>query len=319
MARPIRIEYAGAVYHVTARGNDRKAVFRDDDDRGRFTETLAEGVERFGLVVHAYCLMPNHYHLIVETPRANLSVSLGWLQTAYSIRFNRRHGRAGHLFQGRFKALLVEADGYARELVRYVHLNPVRPRDKKALIPAERRGYLERYAWSSHRAYAGLAVAPEWLSLDWLSYWGRRLSDARRGYRRSIAEAFGQVVSSPLADVRGGLALGGERFWARITRMLDRREGREEVRLRRRVGRDVVSRQVREMAEEETDRRVVIWMRVRLAGERPADLAREYGYADGSGVLRVVQRLDAAAAEDRRLRKRLNDARATVDLSRVKR
>ncbi len=317
MARPIRIEYAGAVYHVTARGNERKAVFRDDDDRGCFTETLAECVERFGLVVHAYCLMPNHYHLIVETPRANLSVSLGWLQTAYSIRFNRRHGRAGHLFQGRFKALLVEADGYARELVRYVHLNPVRPRDKKAPIPAERRGDLNRYAWSSHRAYAEVADAPQWLSLDWLSYWGRKLSDAHRGYRRSIAEAFGRVVSSPLAEVRGGLALGGESFWARITRMLDRREGREEVRLRRRVGRDLVSRQVREMAEEEADRRVVIWMRVRLAGERPADLAREYGYADGSGVLRVVQRLDAAAAEDRRLRKRLNDARARVDLSRV--
>ena len=177
---------------------------------------------------------------------------------------------------------------------------------------------MDGYAWSSHRAYAGLADAPEWLSLDWLSYWGRRLSDARRAYRRSVAEAFGQVVSSPLAEARGGLALGGERFWARITRMLDRREGQEEVRWRRRAGRDVVSRQVREMAEGEADQRVVIWMRVRLAGERPADLAREYGYADGSGVLRVVQRLDAAAAEDRRLRKRLNEARESVDLSRVK-
>ena len=137
MARPIRIEYAGAVYHVTARGNERKAVFRDDQDCGRFAETLAECVERFGLVVHSYCLMPNHYHLIAETPRGNLSGSLGWLQTTYSIRFNRRYRRSGHLFQGRFKALLVEADGYARELVRYVHLNPVRPRDKKAPVPVE--------------------------------------------------------------------------------------------------------------------------------------------------------------------------------------
>jgi putative transposase len=318
MARPIRIEYAGAVYHVTARGNERKAVFRDDDDRGRFTEALAECAERFGLVVHAYCLMPNHYHLIVETPRANLSGSLGWLQTTYSIRFNRRHDRSGHLFQGRFKALLVEADGYARELVRYVHLNPVRPRDKKAAIPAERRGMLDRYRWSSHRAYAGLSQTPEWLSLDWLGYWGRRLSDARQGYRRSMAEAFGQVASSPLAEARGGLALGGERFWAKITGMLDKREGQEETRWRRQAGRDKVGRQVHEMAERETDQRVGIWLRVRLAGERPADLARKYGYADGSGVLRVVQRLDDAAKKDRNLRRKLDAARKRMDASNAK-
>jgi putative transposase len=318
MARPIRIEYAGAVYHVTARGNERKAVFRDDDDRRRFSETLAECVERFGLVVHAYCLMPNHYHLIAETPRGNLSGSLGWLQTTYSIRFNRRHGRVGHLFQGRFKALLVEADGYARELVRYVHLNPVRPRDKKAAVPADRQTQLDRYRWSSHRAYAGLEQAPEWLSLDWLSYWGRKRSDARRGYRRSMAGAFGQVARSPLAEARGGLALGGEHFWEKVAAMLEKREGQEEVRWRRRAGQDKVNHQVREMAEREADRRIGIWLRVRLAGERPADLARELGYADGSGVLRVVQRLDVAAEQDRSLRRRLDSARESMGMSRVK-
>ena len=114
-----------AVYHVTARGNERKDIYRDPADRQRFLETLEEAVDRFGLVVHAYCLLGNHYHLLLQTPRANLTGALGWLQATYSIRFNRRHKRSGHLFQGRFKAHLVEADLYARQLVKYIHLNPV--------------------------------------------------------------------------------------------------------------------------------------------------------------------------------------------------
>jgi len=99
MARPIRVEYANAVYHVTARGNERKAIYRDDADRQRFLETVEQTVERFAVVIHAYCLMPNHYHLLMQTPRANLSAAAGWLQTTYSVRFNRRHRRSGHLFQ----------------------------------------------------------------------------------------------------------------------------------------------------------------------------------------------------------------------------
>ena len=119
MSRPIRVEFEGAVYHVTARGNERRQPFRDDEDRARFLSTLEECVQRFGVRVHCYCLMPNHYHLLLETPRANLSRAVGWLQTTYTIRFNRRHRRSGHLFQGRFKAHLVEADAYAMELLRY--------------------------------------------------------------------------------------------------------------------------------------------------------------------------------------------------------
>ncbi len=102
------MEYANAVYHVTARGNERKAIYRDDADRVRFLETVEEAVTQFGVIVHAHCLMPNHYHLLLQTPRANLSAAAGWLQTTYSIRFNRRHRRSGHLFQDRFKAHLVE-------------------------------------------------------------------------------------------------------------------------------------------------------------------------------------------------------------------
>ncbi|MSR65127.1 MAG: hypothetical protein EXS18_05025 [Verrucomicrobiae bacterium] len=155
MARPIRVEFEGAVYHVMARGIERQTIFRSAQDRALFLETLGESVAQCGLLVHVYCLMPNHYHLVVETPRGNLSRAIGWLQVTYTVRFNRRHRRSGHLFQRRFKAQLVDGEEYGRELVRYVHLNPVRPRRKSDAIAQERVGQLEGYRWSSHRAYAG--------------------------------------------------------------------------------------------------------------------------------------------------------------------
>src|SRR5271155_480502 len=168
MARPIRIEFEGALYHITARGNERREIFRSDADRTLFLATLEQCVKENGLLLHAWCLMPNHYHLIVETPRGNLTKAISWLQTTYTIRFNRRHARNGHLFQGRFKAHLVDADAYAMKLVRYIHLNPVRPRNKAA-IRREDWGKLEAFPWSSHRDYLGLRKAPAWRSMDWLA------------------------------------------------------------------------------------------------------------------------------------------------------
>ena len=234
MSRPLRVQFEGAAYHVSARGNERRAIFRDDTDRRRFLQTLGETCGQFGLVVHAYCLMLNHYHLLVRTPRANLSQAMGWLQTTGTIRFNRRHRRSGHLFQGRFKAHLVDADAYARQLVRYIHLNPVRPRDRKAIVPRDRRRYLDRYAWSSHRAYSGFDKPPDWLSMEWLAYWGDRAAAARRQYLDDIAAAFGERLASPLAELRGGLVLGGEKLW-RKARALITATGKEKLRWRRRA------------------------------------------------------------------------------------
>ena len=215
MARPIRVEFEGAVYHVTARGNERRAIFRNDEDRQMFLATLERSVKEYGLRLHSYCLMPNHYHLLVETPRGNLSRAIGWLQTTYTVRFNRRHRRSGHLFQGRFKAHLVEADSYAMELMRYVHLNPVRPRNKSVPVPQERRGDLQEYRWSSHRSYLGCAASPEWLCTEWLSFFGRNGASARRQYERFVNDAFGEVVKNPWDELQGGLVIGGEELLGR--------------------------------------------------------------------------------------------------------
>ena len=305
MARPIRVEFEDAVYHVTARGNERRGIYRDVPDRQRFLETLQEAVERFGVVIHAFCLMSNHYHLLLQTPRANLSDAAGWLQATYSIRFNRRHRRSGHLFQGRFKAHLVEADGYARELIKYIHVNPVRPKNKRRPVPVQLRAELSRYRWSSHRVYAGLGNAkpPVWLSTEWLSYFGRTRPAARAEYRGQIARMFGQVVRSPWQDVRGGLVLGSETLWDKVRGLIAESEGADEIRSSRRAG--AIAQEIDRLAAKQTDRRIAIWLEVRQGGRRMTEVAKQYGYSDGSGVHRVIQRLEARARDDSQIDRQL--------------
>ena len=141
MARPLRVEYPGAYYHVMNRGNAGENIFENERDKERFLRYLEKAVERFSLIIHTYCLMDNHYHLLVETREPNLSVAIQWLNVSYAAYYNKRHQRVGHLFQGRFKAILIEADEYLKELSRYIHLNPVRA--KTVTTPAE-------YPWSSY-------------------------------------------------------------------------------------------------------------------------------------------------------------------------
>jgi putative transposase len=310
MARPIRVEFPGAVYHVMARGNERREIFRDDQDRRRWLETLAEAVSQFGLEVHAYCLMPNHYHAVVGTPRGNLSRAVGWLQATYTARFNARHRRRGHLFQGRFKAQLVEADEYGRWLVEYIHLNPVRPRRRGQPIAPQRAGELARYEWSSHRDYVGLRrKPPEWLSQDWLAYWGRGRRQAQAEYRRTIGRAFGLPARDPWERLRHGLVLGSQEMYERARALIADKNGQEEARWTRLEEADAVRQRVHQLVGGIVDDRIKIWARVRLGGEHGVDLAREYGYRTGAGVTLLVRRLEASAQRDRKLNMTLEKLR----------
>ncbi len=166
MSRPLRLQLPGGTYHVTARGNARHPIFEDDDDCASFLIVLASTVARYRVRCHAYCLMGNHYHLLVQTPEANLSIAMRQLNGVYTQRFNRRHERCGHVLQGRFGAQIVAGDAYLREVCRYIVLNPVRA----GLVahPGEWR-------WSSFRATAGETAAPGFLSVNWM----RSLTGAR--------------------------------------------------------------------------------------------------------------------------------------------
>jgi REP element-mobilizing transposase RayT len=296
MARPVRVEFPGAIYYITARGNERRAIFRDDEDRGLFLATLGEAVEEYGLRLNAFCLMPNHYHLLLETPRANLSRGVGWIQTTYTIRFNRR---SGHLFQGRFKAHVVDAEDYARQLLCYVHLNPVRSRDKNAIVPADRRAVLDQWRWSSHLAYLGRRPAPPWLCTDWLAFFGRTRTQARRTYSKLMDEAFGKKAESPWEELQWGLALGNARFQKRVQSLLRKKGGRDELKwvsqAERGSGR---SKAAGMLAGRQPERPWQVWVRVHLGGERRIDVARAFGYKDGSAITQILKRLRNQAQSD---------------------
>ena len=183
MARKPRVHYPGALYHVILRGNDGQSIFFDDKDRTRFYFLLQEGGERFGHRIHAFCLMGNHFHAAIQVGEVSLSRILQNLSFRYTRWVNWRQGRSGHLFQGRYKAVLVDADSYLLELTRYIHLNPVR-----AGMVKEPQDYL----WSGHRAYLGFEAIP-WLTTDWvLSQFSGRVSSARRGYERFVWEGKGE-------------------------------------------------------------------------------------------------------------------------------
>lgn len=206
MARPLRLEFAGALYHVTARGDGREDIYLDVEDRDGFLALSGQVCQRFNWSVYAYCLMSNHYHLVVETLEGNLSRGMRHLNGVYTQRFNRQHGRVGHVFQGRYKAILVQKEAYLLELSRYVVLNPVRARMVKSAGD---------WPWSSYRAMTGKAPVPEWLDRDWLlGQFGRQRSRAMKAYTRFVREGLGGA--SPWEEVRHQAFLGDERFVERF-------------------------------------------------------------------------------------------------------
>ncbi|MSQ18615.1 MAG: transposase [Betaproteobacteria bacterium] len=225
MTRPLRIEYPGAVYHVTSRGNARQRVFLDGDDREAFLATLAWVVERFGWLCHAYCLMDNHFHLLIETPEANLSRGMRQLNGVYTQTFNRRHQRAGHLFRGRFKGILVEKDSYLLELSRYIVLNPVRAKVVK---------HPGRYAWSSYRATLGVAPVPPALTIDrLLERFAKTRSVAQKRYAEFVQAGIGGA--SPWEKLKGQVLLGDVAFIEKMAPQLNQRLASMETSRRRRL------------------------------------------------------------------------------------
>jgi REP-associated tyrosine transposase len=200
VARPLRIDAPGVIFHLIARGNARGFVFLDDQDRRVFLELLARVVERFGWVVYAYCLMSNHYHLVVMTPRGGLSRGMGQVNGGYARYFNRCYGRCGHVFQARFRSILVESDSYLKGVCRYVVLNPVR-----AGLCRHPREWL----WSSYRATAGIDRAPGFLAVEeLLGMFASSRAAAEAAYRRFVDEGRGEALEQQVVGER----LGGEAF-----------------------------------------------------------------------------------------------------------
>jgi REP element-mobilizing transposase RayT len=315
MSRPLRIEYAGAFYHVTSRGNERKEVYRSQRDREKFISYLESATERYRAVIHAYCLMNNHYHLLLETPSGNLSQIMHHINSAYTTYFNAKHARSGHLFQGRYKAIVVDADEYAIEVSRYIHLNPVRNGLTK---------YPEGYEWSSCKYYLFKREVPKWLKRSFiLSYFGRGSRIAMKKYRNFVHSVLEKDCKNPLARLSHPVILGGDAFIEEIkTRHLkDKQPDRELPTLRDLSDRPSLSQIERAVdlvlqSEEKLSRQVKLHLCHRLSGMKLKEIGKYFGIGE-SGVTYASHRVGIKAEIDKKLKDKIKTIEKKILLSNV--
>jgi REP element-mobilizing transposase RayT len=313
MARPLRIDIEDGLYHVTSRGWERRVVVRDDRDRQRWLELLDRIATRCGWRVFAWVLMSNHFHLYLRTPQPNLSAGMHDLNGGYASFFNRRYRRCGALFQGRFKAVLVEDESHALELTRYVHLNPVRARI------VERP---EQYGWSSYQDYLGMRKAPAWL--DWETVVGelaKKRSRARSAYRRFVEAGLSPPPQSPLAAAVGGLFLGSAEWVDGWRRRLSGEPVREGVPAQRQLAwrptlEDVVGAVSQSFGVAAADlcvsrrhgndaRSAAIYLARRMTDEAVGVIGEYFGGVSRPAISKMVARVEHRRGEDRAWDRRL--------------
>ena len=314
MARPLRIEYPGAFYHVISRGISREDIFRSERDKEKFLEYLEKISERFSIIIHTYCLMSNHYHLLIETPEPNLSKSIQWLNVSYAINFNRKYKRSGHLFQGRFRAILIDADAYLKQLSRYIHLNPV----KANLVSAA-----GQYRWSSYPAFVGKLTPPMFLETGWLlSNFGNSRRVAQKNYKDFVEKVNIKTLTNPSKHITEGVILGDTDFvnWIKDTFLSERKDDKEIPQLRHlkpKVSLEAIVVQTsKELKCDVEDilkkgrklnkaREIAIHLARDLSGLSGKELGNYFGGVSGALISIMYNRIANESAKNKKLRNRI--------------
>ncbi len=317
MARPLRIQYPGAFYHVTSRGNERKDIYKTPSDRQRFLAYLESASESYGAKIHAYCLMSNHYHLLIETPLGNLSRIMGHINGAYTTYFNTKRKRSGHLFQGRYKSILVEVDAYATELSAYIHLNPLRA----GIVSRP-----EEFFWSSYRAYIGEIVPPHWLKTDLvLNLFTPNKLTAHTLYRKFVEERLGQEAQNHLAVTVGATFLGSDAFIRDVAEKHFSREQQESNPSPVLIGswnpsidRIVAAVDSAFAGDAKEVRKAAIYLCHKLSGTTLREIGRYFGLGE-SGVSQACRRYEATLEQDRHLKRKLVSLKEELQAERSER
>jgi putative transposase len=315
MGRPLRIGYLNAFYHITARGNDRQKIFRSNKDRERFLGYLESASERYKAVIHTYCLMDNHYHILLQTPEGNLSQIMHHINGAYTNYFNTKRKRSGHLFQGRYKALLVAIDEYAQELSRYIHLNPVR---------AGMVGKPEEYNWSSYKDYIGLNKSPDWLNTGFvLNLFARKVTVARTEYRRFVESMIDMEYESPLKEVFASTILGSRDFINEIReKHLDSKRSDRDLpdlkHFHERPGIEEINKKAAMILKEDAAllKRLQLYLCHRYSGKRLKEIGDYFGIGV-SGVSQASRRVGMQIENDKGFKKKVNKLILDLGLSNV--
>lgn len=306
MSRPLRIEYPGAFYHVTSRGNEQKAIFKSKKDREQFLHYLETATERYAAIIHTYCLMDNHYHLLVETPKGNLSQIMRHINGAYTTYFNVKRKRSGHLFQGRYQAILVDVDEYAKELSRYIHLNPVRA----AIVEKP-----EEFIWSSYSSYIGKKRKLEWLQTDFiLGYFDKKVSSAKKKYQQFVEDRIESDEKSPFEGTIASTLLGSPGFIREITEKF--LEGKEKDRnipaisvINRGPAIEMISKVARQVTgtEDGLSKKMSLYLCHRYSGAKLKEIGDYFDMKDAA-VSQASKRFATQVGKDRALRKTVKNA-----------
>ncbi len=322
MARQLRIEYAGAFYHVSSRGNLKEKIFFEDSDRKKFLEILKRTKETFCYLLHAYVLMENHYHLLLETPRGNLSRIMQNINTSYTVYVNNKYNRSGHLLQGRYKSILVEKESYLLELSRYIHLNPVR----QGLVddPVE-------YEWSSYAAYADKHKIPCLVDIeDTLSYFSFKRGRAIKSYKSFVEDVIKKKLN-PFDNLKAGVLLGREKFEQQVRTLLCGKEDDEEIPSLRKLqvvltvqevvdtltqiyGEDILGKQ----GSKGEKRKIAIYLSKVMSGDRNKEVGKYFGIKSPA-VSKTVKEMEERIEGSLRLQRDINELKrifqANIDVS----
>lgn len=310
MARPLRIIYPGAFYHITSRGNERKRVFLSKKDREQFLSYLESATEKYGAIIHCYVLMDNHYHLLLETGDANLSSIMHHINASYTIYFNKKRKRYGHLFQGRYKAILVDKDSYAVELSRYIHLNPVRIGAKEKLTDP---------LTSSFNSYMYPRKKPAFLTTEFiLSYFGKRKPQQIRKYRAFVYEAVEQELDSPLKETVAQTLLGSPDFISWVVCNFIESDKHPDIpavsALYPRPALDAIKEVTKQVMGKETKkaRSISLYLAHRYSAKSLKEIAASFGDIGASAVSQNARRIKKRQQEDKDLKETIEIIEAMI-------
>ena len=315
MARQLRMEFKGAFYHITSRGNQRGRVYFEDKDKERFLEILRRTKERYGYLLHAYALMDNHYHLMIETPKANISQTMQNINTSYTVYINKKYRRSGHLLQGRFKGIIVDKDEYLVTLSRYIHLNPVR---------ADIVQKPEEYRWTSYRLYIDKSNRETLADTgDTLSRYSEKKGEAVRAYKEFVESGITRG-DNPFRDVEAGIVLGGKRFKEKIKCLLEKVKADEEIpqikKLRDTVSMDKVVRACciyyGKRSEELLHRRnrarwLIIYLSKVLSCKKNIEVGDYFGIK-GPAVSNIIKATEGRLEADKKLKKEIESLKGKI-------
>jgi len=317
MARQLRVEFPGALYHITSRGNLRERIFLDDSDRERFLEILRRTKERYGYLLHAYVLMDNHYHLMLETPLSNVAQIMQNINTSYTVYVNRKYKRSGHLFQGRYKSIIVDKDSYLLELSRYIHLNPVRAK----IVDSP-----EKYRWSSFLDYCGSRRDELVNVTDTFSYFPPTGKGSIDSYREFVLSSLEALPRNPFSSLEGGFILGKELFVKKIRGLLEEVKEDDELpalrSLRRKPALEMIIEEVasyygverRDLVRRRKgcrERKIALYLAKILSGGGNREVGRQFA-VKGAAVSVVVKGIEDDLRKSPQLRGEIETLRARI-------